>query len=138
MLVITNEDYNKILEHCKSELPNEACGLIGGIIDGDKKHIKEVYLLTNADASSKHFSIIPKEQIDAIKDMRKKGYKLLGNFHSHPITKAKPSEEDKSFIYDLKLSYVILSLQDINEPVLKSYLYDEEKNVRCESVEILI
>ena len=84
MLTMTKDDYEKILAHCKEGLPNEACGLIGGTKDGNEKHIKKVYLLTNIDESNEHFSMDPKEQLAAVKDMRANGYQLLGNFHSHP------------------------------------------------------
>ena len=81
MLTMTKDDYEKILAHCKEGLPNEACGLIGGTKDGDEKHIKKVYLLTNIDESNEHFSMDPKEQLAAVKDMRANGYQLLGNYY---------------------------------------------------------
>ena len=70
MLVMTKADYEKILEHCKKGLPNESCGLIGGVVEDGKRYIKKVYLLTNIDASNEHFSMDPKEQLAAVKDMR--------------------------------------------------------------------
>lgn len=51
MLYLSQKDYVKILEHCKNGLPNEACGLIAGIKNGDVKAIKKVYLLTNIEFS---------------------------------------------------------------------------------------
>ena len=36
MLVMTKADYEKILEHCKKGLPNESCGLIGGVVEDGK------------------------------------------------------------------------------------------------------
>ena len=36
-------DYEKILSHAKENLPEEACGLIAGTKDGDKKTIEKVY-----------------------------------------------------------------------------------------------
>ena len=70
MLYMTKSDYEKILAHCKEGLPNESCGLIGGVREGDKKYIRKVYLLTNIDASNEHFSMDPREQLAAVKDMR--------------------------------------------------------------------
>lgn len=121
MIYLNRFDYNKILEHAKKELPNEACGLIAGEIDGDVKAIKKVYLLTNIDHSNEHFSLDPKEQLAAIKDMRSNGIVPLGNWHSHPESPSRPSEEDKRLAYDSKASYMILSLMDINAPVLNSF-----------------
>lgn len=129
MIYISNDDYNRILNHCISMLPNEACGLIAGIINGNDRFIKKVYLLANVDSSPSHFSLNPKEQITAAKDMRENGYELLGNFHSHPETAAYPSNEDIRLANDYNVSYLIMSLSNINKPVLKAFLIDENKNV---------
>ena len=106
MLFLTKSDYEKMLAHCKEGLPNEACGLIGGVVEGEKQYVKKVYLLTNMDESNEHFSMDPKEQLAAVKDMRKNGYVPLGNFHSHPESPSRPSEEDKRLAYDSKANYL--------------------------------
>ena len=121
MIYLKKADYDKILEHAKKELPDEACGLIAGKIDNENKIIQKVYLLTNIDHSNEHFSLDPKEQLVAIKDMRANGYVPLGNWHSHPESPSRPSDEDKRLAYDSKASYMILSLMDINNPVLNSF-----------------
>lgn len=118
---ISKADFDKITAHAISELPNEACGLIAGTIDGEVKEIKKVYLLTNIDHSNEHFSLDPKEQLAAVKDMRANGLTQLGNWHSHPETPSRPSDEDKRLAYDSKASYLILSLMDKENPVLNSF-----------------
>lgn len=136
MLFLSKENYEIMLEHCKKGLPNEACGLIGGTKDGDVKKIEKVYLLTNIDQSNEHFSMDPKEQLAAVKDMRANNYQLLGNFHSHPESPSRPSEEDKRLAYDSKVNYLILSLMDIENPVLNAFIIDENKNVTKEELVI--
>ena len=136
MLYLKKEDYEKILAHCKEGLPNEACGLIGGTIEGDKRSIQKVYLLTNIDQSNEHFFFFLKEQLAAVKDMRANGLKLLGNFHSHPESPSRPSEEDKRLAYDSKVNYLILSLMDLENPVFNAFRIDEEKNVTKEELVI--
>lgn len=121
MIKISKSDYEKILAHAKAELPNEACGLIAGEVDGANKVIRKVYLLTNIDHSNEHFSLDPKEQLAAIKDMRANGLSPLGNWHSHPESPSRPSEEDKRLAYDSKASYLILSLMEIDKPILNSF-----------------
>ena len=74
MIKLTKSDFEKILAHAVKELPDEACGLIAGTVEGGDKEIKKVYLLTNIDHSNEHFSLDPKEQLEAIKDMRKNGF----------------------------------------------------------------
>ena len=121
MIKLSKSDYEKILKHAESELPNEACGLIGGVTEGGDKLIKKVYLLTNTDHSNEHFSMDPKEQLAAVKDMRANGFVPLGNWHSHPESPSRPSDEDKRLAYDSKASYMILSLMNREEPVLNSF-----------------
>lgn len=41
MIKLSKADYNKIVAHAESELPNEACGLIAGTVDGENKEIKK-------------------------------------------------------------------------------------------------
>lgn len=121
MVKMSKEDYGKILAHALKEVPDEACGLIAGVIENGDKIIKAVYLLTNTDHSNEHFSLDPKEQLSAIKDMRAKGFVPLGNWHSHPESPSRPSEEDKRLAYDKNASYLILSLMDKENPVLNSF-----------------
>ena len=121
MISISKDNYEKILTHAQKNLPEEACGLIAGRIEGSDKHIEKVYLLTNIDHSNEHFSLDPKEQLAAIKDMRANGLSPLGNWHSHPESPSRPSEEDKRLAYDSRASYLILSLMDREHPVLNSF-----------------
>ena len=53
--------------------------------------------------------------------MRANGLVPLGNWHSHPESPSRPSEEDKRLAYDSKASYMILSLMDRENPVLNSF-----------------
>ena len=110
-----------MLNHATAELPNEACGLIAGVKNSSDKVIKKVYLLTNTDHSNEHFSLDPREQLAAVKDMRANSLVPLGNWHSHPETPSRPSDEDKRLAYDKTASYMILSLMDRNNPVLNSF-----------------
>lgn len=137
MLKLKKEDYDKILKHCEKGLPNESCGLLAGSVDDNGiKTIKKVYLLTNIDASNEHFSMDPKEQLTAVKDMRANGFSMIGNFHSHPESPSRPSEEDKRLAYDPTMEYLILSLMERDNPVLKAFGIDSDKNVRVHEIEI--
>lgn len=112
--------YDEILRYAKERLPEEACGLIAGEIDGDNKVIKKVYFLENVDHTEDHFTMNPADQLNAVKDMRANGYKALGNWHSHPSSPSRPSVEDIKLAYDKNASYMILSF--ITEaPVINSF-----------------
>lgn len=121
MIILKRIDFEKIHKHALAELPNEACGLIAGTEADGVKRVEKVYLLTNIDKSEEHFSLDPKEQLAAVKDMRQNGFVPLGNWHSHPSSPSRPSDEDKRLAYDSKASYMILSLMDKENPVLNSF-----------------
>lgn len=136
-VILSRQDYDRILSHAKGNLPDEACGLLGGEDTPEgERIIKKVYLLTNTDHSPYHFNIDPKEQLAAVKDMRENGIKPLGNWHSHPETPSRPSEEDKRLAYEKRASYFILSLQNKENPVLNSFHIDGDE-VHKEDLQIL-
>lgn len=128
-VIIKKKDIDTIIAYARENLPNEACGLIAGTENDNERWIEKVYFLNNVDASREHFSLDPKEQLQAVKDMRASGFKPLGNWHSHPESPSRPSEEDKRLAYDSRASYLILSLMD-DEPVLNSFHIENGKAFR--------
>lgn len=120
MLNVPKTQLVRFLAHAKNGLPYEACALLSGTLDGANATVQWIYLLTNMDQSPEHFSMDPKEQFAAIKDMRRHGWALLGNLHSHPSSPPRPSAEDKRLAFDPSLRYLILSLMD-EEPVLRCF-----------------
>lgn len=120
-VTIKKKDVEKILAHARKEAPLEACGLIGGIDHDGIREIRKVYILTNVDHTSEHFSLDPQEQLKAVKDMRAAGLKPIGNWHSHPASPSRSSQEDIRLAFDHKASYLILSLLDDAHPVLHSF-----------------
>ena len=135
VLKLKKSDYDKMLQHCKDGLPNESCGLLAGTVEGEVKTVTKIYLLTNIDASNEHFSMDPKEQFAALKDARANGVGIIGNFHSHPESPSRPSEEDKRLAYDPNIEYLILSLQEADHPVLKAFGIDKDKNVTIHEIQ---
>lgn len=134
-IIIRKQDVDEMIAYAKEKLPDEACGLLAGTEAGDERIVDKVYYLTNMDESSEHFTMDPKEQLQAVKDMRAKGLKPLGNWHSHPETPSRPSDEDKRLAYDSTASYLILSLMD-EEPVLNSFHVESGESFK-ETLEII-
>ncbi len=140
-ITIRRSDFDRILEYALSQRPDEACGLIAGRESDDgSRSIEKVYLLTNTDHTNEHFSIDPKEQLAAVKDMRANGLVPLGNWHSHPETPSRPSEEDKRLANDPRATYLILSLEKEDAPVLNAFHVEgaqDERSVRKEELIIV-
>ena len=66
--------------------------------------------------------------------MRANGLSLIGNFHSHPESPSRPSEEDKRLAYDSSVRYLILSLMDMDAPVLNGFEIIDRTDVTKEDV----
>ena len=138
-ITIRRSDFEKIKNHAVSESPNEACGLIAGTDTPEGiREIRKIYLLTNIDHTNEHFSIDPREQLAAVKDMRANGLTPLGNWHSHPETPSRPSEEDKRLANDPKASYLILSLEKEDSPVLNAFHVEGNQGARSVRKEELV
>ena len=121
-ITINKTDVYAMINHAFEDLPNEACGLIAGIDrDDGVREIKKVSLLTNIDHTNEQLTIDPKEHLQSIKDMRANGLQPLGNWHSHPETPSRSSEEDIRLAVDSKATYMILSLMDRSNPVLNAF-----------------
>ncbi len=125
---IIRQHYDQMVTQAKKEFPLECCGLLAGNKINDEIIIKEVYPLRNVDESSEHFSMDPKEQFKVIKKIRKDGQELIGNYHSHPYTPSRPSEEDKRLAYDSNMVYGIISLKD-EETVLNFFKISDNELV---------
>ena len=109
--------YDELVKWAKEHLPEEACGLLAGAEDENGREIKKIYFLENKDHAEDHFTLDPMDQMKAVKDIRANGYKLFGNWHSHPSSPSRPSEEDIALAYDSKANYMILSLMADNPVV---------------------
>jgi proteasome lid subunit RPN8/RPN11 len=116
MLKIEKHVIDLIISHANAELPDEACGYLAG----REGIASKPYLLTNIDHSPEHFSFDPAEQFKTVKDARHHGLEILANYHSHPSSPARPSNEDIRLAYDPDISYVIISLAK-KEVEIKSF-----------------
>lgn len=129
---ISKHFIDSIVAQARGELPNESCGYVFG---PDGETAEENYPMTNIDHSPEHFSFDPREQFAAIKTARKQGKTVVGNWHSHPSSPSRPSEEDIRLAYDPTITYFILSLA-AEEPVLNAF-HIENGKVEKLDVEII-
>lgn len=116
---------DELIEQARKDAPNESCGYLLGR-DGD---VTENYWMENIDHSSEHFSFAPKDQFAALRYAREHGLKILANWHSHPASPSRPSQEDLRLANDPTIRYAILSLLG-GEPKLNSF-----RILNCEVVD---
>ena len=115
-MYISKEVIDELIVQAQKDAPNESCGYLLGA--GDE--VTENYWMENIDHSSEHFSFAPKDQFAALKYARSKNLKILANWHSHPASPSRPSQEDLRLANDPTIRYVILSLLE-GQPKLNSF-----------------
>src|SRR5215216_6220432 len=79
-LHIKKQQWGEMLEHVKSHVPLEACGLLAGKND----QVEKVLLVHNQAQSPVRFVMDPYEQLQAFEWIESHMLELVGIFHSHP------------------------------------------------------
>jgi len=114
---LRKDQVEAIVRHAQEEYPNECCGLLAGK-DGI---VAEVYRATNVDHSPYTYLMDPAEQLKFFKEMEARGWELVGIYHSHTHSQAYPSRTDVEKAFYPEAVYVIVSLQDRQNPVIRAF-----------------
>ncbi len=115
-MYIPKDIIDELISQARQDAPNETCGYLLGSISPStgggqgEALVTENYWMENIDHSPEHFSFAPKDQFAALKYARSKGLKILANWHSHPASPSRPSQEDLRLANDPTIRYAILSL----------------------------
>lgn len=128
MLFLNKKQTEELVEHSKRESPNEVCGILAGLTSAEKKsEVTKIYQMTNTDESKKTFFMDPKQQLMVMKEIRNLRLEMVGIYHSHLETEAYPSSYDVELAFYPEVSYVIVSIKDKDNPVIKSFKIVEGK-----------
>ncbi len=111
-MIIPQEIIDELISQARQDAPNETCGYLLGTSGPDGDIVTEHYWMENTDHSPEHFSFAPKDQFAALRYARSKGLKILANWHSHPASPSRPSQEDLRLANDPTIRYAILSLHE--------------------------
>lgn len=107
-----------MVRHALNAWPHEACGIIGG--RGETGRV--FYGLANvAEDPARRYLIAPSDLLRVMREIDERGLELLAIFHSHPVTPAYPSATDIGLAQYPDALYLILSLADRSEPVLRAF-----------------
>lgn len=108
---------DQIIEHARAEFPNECCGLIAG--SGDLA--TRVLPTTNAEGTPFMYVMDPREQMELMDAIEDAGEDLVAIYHSHTRSAAYPSKTDVELAFFAEPLYVIVSLQDSDQPVIRAF-----------------
>ena len=118
MLQLTRATWAQMVGHAYDGLPDEACGLLAGPPGTDRA--TAFYPCRNAAASSRVYTIAPKDLLRIDREAQAAGLEVLGVMHSHTHTDAYPSPTDVRQAVDPAWLYVLVSLRH-GEPALRAY-----------------
>ncbi len=109
--------YKEIAEQALREFPNECCGVIAG----DAGVPVKVYAMKNANASSDTYRFDAQEQFEVFDELDDRGWDIWAIYHSHTHSEAYPSETDIKLAFYPDSRYLLLSLADREQPILRSF-----------------
>ena len=127
-----------LVEHARAGDPDEVCGILAG----EGQRITRVFPVRNtAEAvgaeqgvfrdrvtgqpssgrKAVHYYMDPRDQLRAYNEIDAAGLDLIGYYHSHTHTEARPSPTDIRLATDLSAIYVLVSLEDPQHPAVRAW-----------------
>ena len=119
MVTIPGAIIEEMLAHLRADYPDEGCGLLGGLAGVVSRH----WPTTNVEPTDKYvrYLIDPREQLAAEEEMDAADLELTAIYHSHTHTPAYPSPTDVRTAYYPDSFYILVSLTDPANPVVRAY-----------------
>jgi proteasome lid subunit RPN8/RPN11 len=106
---------NDVLAHAREAAPDECCGLLIGA--GDR--VVEAVRARNLSSDPNRFLIDPHDHIAARRNARTQGSTVVGFYHSHPHSEARPSPTDLREAAYPECVHLIVSL--VEEPAARLF-----------------
>ncbi|MDQ4034695.1 MAG: M67 family metallopeptidase [Chloroflexota bacterium] len=111
-LTIPRSVADELLDHARTEVPNEACGLLAGDLAAGRA--TAFHPARNEEASPLRYNVHPDDLVRIIFGIEDAGEDLVGIFHSHTHTPAVPSATDLRTAQYPDAFYVLVTLSDPN------------------------
>lgn len=115
MLRLARSAHLAVVGHLLDGLPDEACGLLAGPAGAagapDTVDAVRFYPTANAAASSRVYTVEPRDHLRADRDAEDRGLEIVGVVHSHTHTEPYPSPTDVAQAPDPTWHYVIVSFR---------------------------
>lgn len=130
MIVLPEGLARAVREHARGAYPEECCGGLLGVREGERDIVTEVEPLENAEpeARRRRYRIAPEEYRRLERLAEEKGRLLLGFYHSHPDHPAAPSERDREQALPF-FHYLVLSVSSGEPGEMTSWVLSEDRGV---------
>jgi proteasome lid subunit RPN8/RPN11 len=128
----------ELVAHAREGDPDEVCGILGG----SGTSISRVFRVRNtadevgadrgvfrdrqtgvaaAGRRPVHYYMDPRDQLRVYNELDELGLDVIGYYHSHTHTEARPSPTDIRLATDLSTIYVLVSLADRERPDVRAW-----------------
>ncbi len=121
-LILPQSIYLAMLAHARAEYPNEACGLLRG----RSGRVTGFLAARNVAATPQTDYEVDAESLLRALSWEDEGDELIAIYHSHPHSPPDPSAVDAARAFYPDSVYLILSLQNPQEPQLKGHFLRPE------------
>jgi proteasome lid subunit RPN8/RPN11 len=108
---------DEMIDHAQEDAPNECCGIIAG---EDGRAVK-LFRAKNAEASPYRYNVEPKDLFRIFRECDENGWSFLAIYHSHTASEAYPSPTDVRLAFWPEAYYVLVSLQDADNAVVRAF-----------------
>ena len=117
MLALPAQFIEDMVAHAREDAPNECCGIIAGV-NGDATRL---FRARNSEASPYRYSVDPKDLFRIYRECEEKDWNFLAIYHSHTASEAYPSLTDVRLAFWPEAYYIVVSLQDAVNPVVRAF-----------------
>jgi len=126
---------DSITRHAEGGFPNEICGLLLGKDVQGRRVISNSIPIENAFEKGEQyhrFSITPQAMLAAEKMARLDRLDVVGVYHSHPNSPARPSEYDRDHAAWTSWTYIIVSVHDSIAADIRAWKLEEDRSAYTE------
>jgi len=114
-LTVTHRE--EIIAHAREDFPNECVGLLLGKTNRAERLLR----MENVEHSPLNYRVEPRALLQIFDEMDALGLELVGIYHSHTHSPARPSRTDIELAGYPDAHYLIISLQDQERPDLRAF-----------------
>jgi proteasome lid subunit RPN8/RPN11 len=112
---ISREHWAELVAHAREEEPNECCGYLRG----SRGKVEDVVRAVNERHSPYGYEL-DHRSLFAANELDEDGFEV-GIYHSHPRSPAEPSQTDINLATYPHWTYLIVSLQNGDDPVVRAW-----------------
>jgi proteasome lid subunit RPN8/RPN11 len=117
VFVLKREYADKIIAQAREEAPSECCGVLAGR-DG---RVAKLFRAVNGEKSPYRYNVDPHDLLRIYRECDANGWDFLAIYHSHTHTEAYPSPTDVRLAAWPDALYLIVSLLDSENPILRAF-----------------